>query len=95
MDDTREWFLKGTTLTYIPANGTDVSAKGTRVVGAVLKRVIEVEGAAALTLRGMTITHTAPTYMDSYEYPLPPCNTYQHRCGLDLSRMCASVETQY
>lgn len=79
LDDAREWFLKGQTLMYIPANGTNGTSGGgfaakppaadVPVVGGVLKRVIEVNGAAHLTLRGLTLSHTAPTYMDSYECP--------------------------
>ena len=40
------------------------------IVGAVLKRVVEVtEGTSHLKLRGLTITHTAPTFLDPYECP--------------------------
>ena len=69
LDVPREWFAKEQTLMYIPRNGTDVTNPATKVVGAVLKQVIEVKGATGLSLRGFGITHTAPTYMDSYECP--------------------------
>ena len=73
-DDPREWFLKAdgaaaSTLRYIPPAGVSVNNPETAVVGAVLKRVIEVEGAVGVTLRGLTITATAPTFLDSYECP--------------------------
>ena len=70
LDDAREWFASGRTLSYIP-NGTEVDLNDpkTSVVGAVLKNVVEVSGARGLTLRGLTVTHTAPTFMESYECP--------------------------
>jgi hypothetical protein len=74
-DDAREWFLKADgagappSLRYIPPAGLDINDPSTAVVGAVLKRVIEVEGAAGVTLRGLTITATAPTFLESYECP--------------------------
>eukprot|EP01045_Picozoa_sp_COSAG04_P007717 COSAG04_NODE_410_length_14788_cov_3.137926_7_plen_227_part_00 len=70
LDDAREWFASGRTLRYIP-NGTEVDLNDpkTSVVGAVLKNVVEVSGARGLTLRGLTVTHTAPTFMESYECP--------------------------
>ena len=73
-DDAREWFLKADgagapSLRYIPPAGLDINNPSTAVVGAVLKRVIEVEGAAGVTLRGLTITATAPTFLESYECP--------------------------
>lgn len=54
---------------YIPENGTDLTAPGTKIEGAVLRQLIEVRGATGLTLRGITLTLTVPTYMDSYECP--------------------------
>ena len=58
LDDAREWFASGRTLSYIP-NGTEVDLNDpkTSVVGAVLKNVVEVSGARGLTLRGRTVTH--------------------------------------
>ena len=47
----------------------DLNDPKTSVVGAVLKNVVEVSGARGLTLRGLTVTHTAPTFMESYECP--------------------------
>jgi len=76
LDDAREWFLRtpseagsSATLLYIPANGTNMATPGVLVAGAVLPQVVEVAGAASFTLRGVTVTHTAPTYMASYECP--------------------------
>ena len=73
LDVPREWFAKGdgssSSLMYIPRAGTDVTNPATPVVGAKLTQVIKVEGAAGLAIRGFTITHTAPTYMESYECP--------------------------
>ena len=71
-DDPREWFLKADgagapSLRYIPPAGVNINDPSTAVVGAVLKRVIEVEGTKGVTLRGLTITATAPTFLDSYE----------------------------
>eukprot|EP00040_Diaphanoeca_grandis_P016432 m.84756 g.84756 ORF g.84756 m.84756 type:complete len:1009 (-) comp25800_c0_seq1:252-3278(-) len=84
LDDAREWFWKQstsksnsdadsdsdstTTLMYIP-NGTDLNSPNTSVVASVLKQVIAVDGASFITVRGFTITNTAPTYLDSYECP--------------------------
>ena len=70
-DDPREWFLKADhasapSLRYIPPAGVDINEPSTAVVGAVLKRVIEIEGTSGVTLRGLTITATAPTFLDSY-----------------------------
>jgi hypothetical protein len=39
------------------------------VVGAVLKQVVQVDGASYIAFEGITITHTAPTYLDPYECP--------------------------
>lgn len=76
LDDSREWFLqqneagKPATLLYIPANGVNAAPGPTvPVAGAVMPRVIEVVGASGLTLRGLAVTHTIPTYMQSYECP--------------------------
>ena len=69
LDADREWFMKGQTLMYIPENGTDPNSPATAIFGAVLKQVIAVDGAARLTFRGLTVTHTAPTFLDPYECP--------------------------
>jgi hypothetical protein len=63
LDDTREWFATASgELRYIPDNTTNLADESTPVVGAVLKRVIEVDGAANLMFKGLTVTHTVPTY---------------------------------
>ena len=49
---------------YFPSNGTDMTDPDLQVVGAVLKRVVQVEGAANLAFEGIVITHTAPTFLD-------------------------------
>jgi hypothetical protein len=69
LDVEREWFATGSTLRYFPATGVDLNSPKTSVIGAVLKNVIEVDGASDVTIRGLTITHTAPTFMDAYECP--------------------------
>lgn len=76
LDDDREWFLKestadeGPTLLYIPQSGASTAPGPTvPVAGALLRSVIDVRGASGLTLRGLTVTHTVPTYMAAYECP--------------------------
>ena len=82
LDDTREWFAKvpqddgsgqasAVTLMYIPANGIDLNDPATSIIGASLPTVLYIDGASYLTFRGITITHTAPTYMAPKPYECP------------------------
>jgi hypothetical protein len=57
------------TCRYIPPSGTDMTDPSLPVVGAVLKQVVQVDGASYIAFEGITITHTAPTYLDPYECP--------------------------
>lgn len=83
LDAPGEWFLDGTTLYVIPPVGTQLSAS-TLVESAVEPRVIQLRGSHAgayahhITVRGVTVAHSAPTFMSDFEMPSgggvqPPC----------------------
>ena len=90
----REWFVSGKTLKYMPANGTTDLSKAS-IAGGVLKRVVQiVSGCSHLTLRGLTITHTSPTFLDPYECPSgggarSPCLWWQWRDCVPCAVCCA------
>lgn len=74
LDAEGEFFLDGETLHLIPPAGTTLS--GTSVVeSAVEPRVIQLRGATDtdfahdIVVKGLTVAHSAPTFMNDYEMP--------------------------
>ena len=76
LDVPGEWFLRGDgTLTLIPPSDGPSDPTGVELVAALHSRVIQLRGASPtefahdITLRGLRIKHSKPTFMDSYEMP--------------------------
>ena len=76
LDAPGEFFLRDDgTLTLIPPSGGASDPSAVTIVAALRPRVIQLRGASPtefahdITLRGLTIKHSQPTYLESYEIP--------------------------
>ena len=74
LDAPGEFFLEGRTLHLIPPVGTTLDAASV-VESAVEPRVVQLRGASAtdfvhdIVIKGLTVAHSAPTFMADYEMP--------------------------
>ena len=80
LDAPGEWFHDAatSTLAYFPPPGTDIESACVEVVR--LRHLIECDGAARVTLRGLTFRHAARTFMDVKE-PLLRSDWTMYRGG--------------
>ena len=71
LDHEGEWFLDGDTLHLIPPQGTTLNSS--ILESAVEPRVIQLRGASEtqfahdIVIKGLTVAHSAPTFMADYE----------------------------
>ena len=77
LDVDREWFLdkKTNILYYKPINSVEnTSPSSSTFMAGSLKNIIEIRGVETtsvenVSLSGLTVSHSAPTYLDKYEVP--------------------------